>query len=253
MLKAIVKSLDKVDEAFHSLYQKTSDGFILKVEGADSLPEVVGLKTNRDELLKDVSRVRGERDQFKEVDLKEWGRLKTEEEARLAGKHKEENDWDAREATLKAANQKTVDDKDAEIKSLRGAVRRFAAESPAKTALANMKGSEALLLPVVMGRIDVRQQGENWVPVVLNEAGDPAVADGQGGPVTVEKLVETLKEDPKYAPAFEASGSSGSGGPADGGDGTPPQSGEVIRGWGETELIGDNLEKIAKGEVTVTP
>lgn len=44
MLTAVVSSLDDVQEQFHSLYEEKEGNFILQVEGADSLPDVVRLK-----------------------------------------------------------------------------------------------------------------------------------------------------------------------------------------------------------------
>lgn len=45
MLKAVLESLDDVQEAHQSLYQQVDDHFILQIEDADSLPDVKNLKS----------------------------------------------------------------------------------------------------------------------------------------------------------------------------------------------------------------
>jgi hypothetical protein len=46
---------------------------------------------------------------------------------------------------------------------------------------------------------------------VLGADGQPKIKDAQGNPFTLNDLVEQMKQDPTFQPAFGVSGASGSG------------------------------------------
>lgn len=83
-------------------------------------------------------------------------------------------------------------------------------EAEARAAIQAARGVPELLLPVVSARLRV------------GEDGAVGVSDGEDGAKTVAQLVESLRADPIYGRAFDASGKSGSGAPVAGrGDAGP--------------------------------
>ena len=83
-LKVTVPSLDDVQAEHQSLYVQRGDGFVLDVEGVDSHPEVVNLKTAYDRVKQDRDAIRTERDDAKakmsglpaDFDAEVWNRAK---------------------------------------------------------------------------------------------------------------------------------------------------------------------------------
>jgi hypothetical protein len=78
-------------------------------------------------------------------------------------------------------------------------------------AITKLGANTTLLLPHVMGSIDVKEVDGETVVRVVDGKGNALVADGSGTPMTVEQFVESLREKPDFAGAFPPSGSSGGG------------------------------------------
>ena len=104
------------------------------------------------------------------------------------------------------------------------------AKAEAMAAIAKAEGNATLLLPHVIGRLRVVEDGDTFRVQVVGEDGKtPMVADAMlGTPMTVEQFVNTLKANEAFGSAFAAPASSGGG--AKGG-GTPSgwTGGQAIR------------------------
>lgn len=63
-LKAVVDSLDGVDEALRSLYAESDDGYVLQLDGIDDHPNVSGLKKTQSRALEQARKAKDERDEL---------------------------------------------------------------------------------------------------------------------------------------------------------------------------------------------
>lgn len=108
-------------------------------------------------------------------------------------------------------------------------------EAEARAAIQAAHGVPELLLPVVAARLSV------------SEDGSIAAATEDGTTLSVAELVETLRADPVYGRAFDASGKGGSGAPVAGrGD-----AGPVTVSASDPRAVARHIADIAAGRVRV--
>jgi hypothetical protein len=117
-------------------------------------------------------------------------------------------------------------------------------------AISGAKGNVDLLLPHVTSQLQMQQNGENFVVRVVGRDGRERVGGPNGEPMTISQLVESMRSQDAFAPAFAASTPGGAGASSGGkssGGGTPARA---IK-WNDTASIGANLEDIAAGKVDI--
>lgn len=216
-LKAMLKTLDGLNEAQKALYKQDGDKFLLDVEGVDGFELVGGgLKTalakerdraaeleKRMEALKDIDPDKA-RDALKRVDaMKNWTpeekvqatidaklkELAAQKDAEYAPRLKDA------EATRKAYESLVID------KALEDAAAKHKFLSPA-LALPHLRPSVGLL---------------DNKPVVLDKDGKPRSRMDNNGvqhPVTIEEFVAEKAKDPFFAPLIAGNNATGSRGAA---------------------------------------
>ncbi|PHK92885.1 hypothetical protein CR162_21620, partial [Pseudoroseomonas rhizosphaerae] len=161
-LKAIVTSLDEVDEKYRDLYTQGADGkYRLDAEGVE---DVTGLKTALENERKAVRDLKG---RFSGIDADEYARLKAEDAERATKKAKDEGDWKALERQLlerHATELKTHQDR---VGSLTSALETHLVDAQATAAIAGARGVPQLLLPHVKSAVKViEEDGQFSVRVV---------------------------------------------------------------------------------------
>ncbi len=122
-------------------------------------------------------------------------------------------------------------------------------DAEARSALQAARGVPELLLPVLRDSLAVLDDGAGGLAVrVLDDAGNPRRRAGDdGGFVTVADLVESLRADPVYGRAFEASGKGGSGAPTAG----RGEAGPLTVSADDPRAIARHVADIAAGRVRV--
>ncbi len=259
-LKAVVKSLDGVPETLHEFYKKGDDGrFYIDAEGVDDLPSVIGLKTSRDNALREKKATQDKLASFEGVDPEAHRKLVAEaEKARkdgLMAKGDVAELTKAHEAELaqvrdKAAKEVEAAKENGEKES--GAAQRYFRAAEITAAVSAEKGSPDLLGHVIeqVTKVELSEDGDFRL-VVLDESGSPRIKDSGGTPFTLGDLVTEMKSQDRYGRAFDASGSSGSGSE----QGSVKERGangvRTLKNPSPVEF-GRNVEAIAKGEITVT-
>ena len=214
-LKALIDSLDGLPEAIAAHYTKTTDGkFVLSVEEAAgyALENVAGLKqaltAEREahktaakalknyEGIEDAAAARHALEQLKAGQLKGSAEL---DAYRKQLEEKVAND-------LKAATGR-VSAYEKQLQEL-----RFGTE--ARDAISKAKGKAPLLLPILERRMRWETGAEGQMSYhLVGDDGKPMTTKkpGSADPMTVAEYIETLKTQPDYAPAFEATAPAGSG------------------------------------------
>lgn len=85
-------------------------------------------------------------------------------------------------------------------------------DKDALAALSEHKGKAGLLMPVILAKTKVMEDPDTgeYFTAVLNDKGEVR-AGSDGGPMTISKFVEELKQNPEYAVAFEGTQKTGGG------------------------------------------
>lgn len=233
-LKAILDSLDGVDEHFKGEYvEKEIDGkkaFVLDVEsvGGYSLEDVGGLKTSlgkeratREKLEKDVIK-------FKDIDpdkarsaleeLEELKKLDPEKEADKIANTKLE----AAKAQLIKKHNEDLEAERSKSGKYRGKVEELLRDGVAIAALAEMKGSVDLLLPHVRSQTRVVEDGDDFRVEVIGKDGNARIGNSKGELMSIKDLIAEMRDSDTFGLAFEGDGKSGGGKrPGNGGGGNP--------------------------------
>lgn len=129
----------------------------------------------------------------------------------------------AREEALRTEFEKALDPVKKEKDRYWSEVQNLLVRSEAMRALAG-KAEPELLLPIIEKRARVVERDGKFVAQVMDDNGAPmmhATKDAQGRTVVVDMPLEqfalSLKDNPRYAPAFFGTGHSGSGAQGSGG------------------------------------
>lgn len=231
-LKAVLTSLDGIDDSIKALYVEKDGKHILDVETVEgyALEDVSGLKTALGK--ERTTRERLERDvvKFKDLDpdkareaLAKLEELTSIDPAKEADKIANTK-FEAAKSQLLEKHQGDLTARDGKISSLEGLVDQLARKQEAIAAIAEHKGSVDLLLPHVLN-ITKSEVTDDGVRVkVLQPDGNDRV-NGKGDPMSIRELVAEMRQSDIYGPAFEGSGQSGSGKQPNGGGGGAPQKG----------------------------
>lgn len=209
-----------------------------------------GLKASQQQLLDEVKKLKGLTKAYEGLDPeKARTALATLEEAERK-KATAEGDFKALEKQLIERHTNDLALKDKAIGKLSSALERRLKEANLATALseAGVKAGMANLLVLEGSRyIQVREQDDDFAAVVVDDKGNPRIADGQATPMTVQQLVEQVLKA-KYPDAFQGTGSSGGGatGSTAGGGG-----GQTVVARGDNKAFLANLDAIADGKAVV--
>ena len=215
-LKAMLDSLEGVDESLHAHYVKGEDGkFVLGVEPVNGfvLENVDGLK----------SALVNERNEVKTLKSK-VGEYETQVET-LTGEITTLRDTstDVSEKAKQLSEQRIAEmQKDVEAKEnawnqersqYQNDLRTYAIDNAAIRAIEKHKGNAKLLLREVKAAADIVKGQDGSLHVVIkDEQGNPRYADPvKGTYMGIEDFVAEMKKDDDWALAFEGSGGSGSG------------------------------------------
>jgi hypothetical protein len=216
-----VEDINAVPEQFRGAYVASDDGVYSISDTAKGLVEAVtGLnrslaasrkeaKTLKGQVITPES-VIGQIGEFDSVDaVKEHiAGLQTQlEEAAANGNKVNLDKMKADMEKAFAGREQEYKDRDAKKDA---ALTRYMVQAAATSALANAKGSTELLLPHVMGKARVVEDGDDYVVRVLDDAGDYR-GDGKGGFMTIADLVKEMKASQTFSAAFESEAPPGTG------------------------------------------
>lgn len=261
-LKMVLDSIDDLPKEVQEHYTKGADGkFYLAAEGIEEHPDVQGLKAKKEELLTAQKKLKEK--------LKVWDGMDADEVAAAmaaAEKAKEEGlidkgdltalktDYEAKLTKLKKEEAAKTEMAQEETKAERKAARDYFRQSEIRRAVAAAAGSVELLEPAIVGMTKVeRTDGGAYILQVLDATGSPRIKDSAGNPFNVDDLLGEMKGSDVYGRAFDASGQTGSGATGTGGKGGTGTTGAKVKIKASDMGKGDNLAKVASGEIEVVP
>jgi len=237
-LKAIIDSLDGLDEGLKSHYRAgtadegTEGKFVLAVDGVGgfALENVTGLKSALGAERTARERAEGQIAKFKDLDpdkarraLEEVEQLKAIDPAKEADKLANTK-FEAAKAQLIEAHSAELQGREQRIGLLTKTVEELLIDAAATAALAEAKGSVELLLPHVRKHTKVKEVDGRFTVEVIDGAGNARIAGSKGEPMDIKGLVAEMRQSDTFARAFDGEGHSGSGKVEDAGAGGRPKN-----------------------------
>lgn len=149
--------------------------------------------------------------------------------------------------TLVDAHSTELGERDGKIAKMNKALERRLIDAELTKAIAAKKGDAEMLIPYARQFVKVRELEDDFEGYVVDERGQPRIADGKGTAMGFEQFVE-LTLMPKFPRAFDGTGSSGGG------------AAKSIASGGGAKTIAANdgaaflqqVDGISKGSITVT-
>lgn len=218
-LKAVLETLDGIEEAVASLYVEKDGKYLLDVEpvGGFTLENSDGLRKTLQKTRDQLSKAEAKLDTFKGVDPDSAREAlsKMEELASWDPEKKIQEGMRAREQQLLEKHSKELKAKDERISTLTNQLEDVLVTQTATKAIADRKGVVDLVLPHVKSQIQMRLDGSGKYVTDVIDPKDKTVRlspkSGSTDPMRIDELIEELQKSPVFARAFEGSGASGSG------------------------------------------
>lgn len=206
------KSQDEVPEPLRPFYEERNGEWVPSVDTEDT----TALK-NAYQRVKDAEKALRQRfgnlpdditgEQI--LDLLEKQRTRDEQESLKAG------EFDKLKGQLIEQHAKEMAKATGRVKSLEGTIHKLLIDNEVMKVLGDkdvgVKSIE-LLKPHVASKVRVVEDAEGVFKIqVLDDKGEPRIGDAQGSSFTVRALVDEMRANTNFAPAFSAPASSGSG------------------------------------------
>lgn len=202
MLKMKLDTLEGVDDALQGLYEKTDDGYALKVEGVE---DTGALKRAKDRE-KQAAREAKERAEALESELSEL--RKAFEETQHQGA-KDSGDIEALEKSWSDKLAKREKELLGKLSETEQQLNGVLVDGKAATLAAELavEGSAPVLQRLIKDRLGVDMRDGKAVTVVLDDEGKPSAA-------TIDDLKKEFSENKAFSPLISGSKASGVGGSA---------------------------------------
>ncbi len=258
-LKVLINKIEHeaLSEDFQKEYKVEGDQWKLEVipVGKLDLQDVTGLNNS-------LQNVRRERLDFKKK-VESYGEITPEQAVshkkiadELGGMSLDEKTKTAvsqREQVLVAAHKTEMSNLTERVTASESQLQISLVDSRLRSALTpELTDSPDLLMPHILPRIRMdRTEAGQYVPVILDAAGEIAASDGQGTPMTLEGLVEEFRVNDKFAPLWKGSGSVGTG-QEKGGTPDAGGTGDKVVNLTRTQMEEGkfkSLEDVAEGDV----
>lgn len=211
-----VDAIDAVPEAQRGLYKEANGKFVLDVDGYEDPSNLKSALQKEREAAKSAAQ-----------QVKAWSALgKSPEEiqalveAQAKAEHEnltKNGEWDKLRDQMVNQHKVELSKKDEAIQARESALARHLIDAAAVTAVAELKGSAALLLPHIRSAVKVVEEDGEYVVRVVDKNG-PRV-NGKGEFLTIKDLVGEMRQSDEFGRAFDATGTTGGGAQGGGGGG----------------------------------
>jgi len=274
MLKAMLDSLEGLDESMKEHYKEKDGKFYLDVEkiGGLALENVDGLKSTVEKLRTSEKTLqqslKSVQDSLNEHSKKYEG-IDPEVARSALSKIDEIKNWDGETKVKKAvevAEQKLqskmeelvkqhstkVEELEDEIANSQSQLQDAIVTSRIIEAISKEGGNVDLLIPHVRKNVNmIKDNNGRWKPEVINDEGNPRIGDSQGNPMTITQFVQEMKSKDIFAAAFSGVSSTGSGKTGSTEGSTQKKTDVKVVKAGDKQGLSQNLEQIATGKVQV--
>jgi len=217
-LKITAEEFGKLDESIQGLYEDKDGEYILSVDGIE---DNSGLKSALEKERKRARELEKTVRAYEGVGMtpEEIAELvKAREEAEKASLEKK-GEWETLKAQMLEKHQKELESRDREVEKMKQTLESYLVDAAATEAIASAKGIPQLLLPHVKSAVKVVEEDGAYKVRVMGKDGPRVNAKGEF--LTIKDLVAEMRESEIFSRAFEGTGTTGSGTPANRGQTRP--------------------------------
>lgn len=241
-LKAVLPSLDGIDEQLHSLYAKGEDGsYYLDIEDIKPHPSTRPLANTLEKYKRDMKQLQETVKKFDGIDIEKYNELLEAEESGKSKKEGGENQAvaDKLKERLTAQFQAEIGKKDEILSKKEAAIRKLVLDNALSAAIekAGVKAEYRTAVKAMMRerQLDVSEDGDDYIGVFKTDLGDVPIAE----------YINTWSQSDEASHYLPADRKSGSGAPSGGN-----RSGGSVATFDRNDPLawGQNLDKLAKGE-----
>lgn len=218
-LKVTADEWKSLDEGIKGLYEEKDGGYVLSIDG---LEDTNGLKSA-------LEKERKARSEYEKTVRQYQGLGKSPDEiAELVRLHEEaeknkleqKGEWDKLKAQLLDSHKKELSARDEAVQKMKGTLESYLVDAAATEAIAAAKGIPQLLLPHVKSAVKVIEEDGKYQVRVVGPDGSPRM-NAKGEFLGIKDLVAEMRESEIFSRAFEGTGTTGSGTPANRGQTRP--------------------------------
>ncbi|WP_444946443.1 hypothetical protein ACJJIP_06455 [Microbulbifer sp. VTAC004] len=214
MLKKRISDLSEVEEQYRGLYEKSGDGFVLKIEGDEE---------DRYRAKHEEAERHRKAAEKKVSDLEtSMGELQNSLDDLKNGKHRESGDIEALEKSWQAKYDRLKADMDQAVSERDGWLSEQMVSGVAGSIASDIavQGSAQALIPHLERRLSMEVRDGKPTTVVLDDSGKPSA-------MTVAELQQEFSSNPVFAPLIVGSKASGGGAAGGGGGGASKKFSEL--------------------------
>lgn len=218
-LKVTADEWGSLDEGIKGLYEEKDGGYVLSIDG---LEDTNGLKSA-------LEKERKARSEYEKAVRKYEGLGKSPDEIAELVKAQEESEkskleqkgeWEKLKAQLLESHKKELAARDEAVQKMKGTLESYLVDAAATEAIAAAKGIPQLLLPHVKSAVKVIEEDGKYQVRVVGPDGSPRM-NAKGEFLGIKDYVSEMRESEVFSRAFDGSGTTGSGTPANRGQTRP--------------------------------
>lgn len=218
-LKLTADEHKSLDEGIKGLYEEKDGAFVL---GVDGIEDTSGLKSALDKERKARSDYEKTVRQYQGLGKSpdEIAELVKAQEESEKNKLEQKGEWEKLKIQLLDSHKKELAARDEAVQKMKGTLESYLVDAAAMEAITENGGRPKLLLPHVKSAVKVIEEDEKFHVRVVGPDGSPRM-NSKGEFLGIKDFVKELREIDDYAPAFNGTGTTGSGTPANRGQTRP--------------------------------
>jgi len=218
-LRISAEELAGLPEGIRGFYEEKDGGYVLSIDG---LEDTNGLKSA-------LEKERKARSEYEKTVRQYQGLGKSPEEIAELVKAQEESEknkleqkgeWEKLKAQLLESHKKELSARDEAVQKMKGTLESYLVDAAATEAIAAAKGIPQLLLPHVKSAVKVIEEDGKYQVRVVGPDGSPRM-NAKGEFLGIKDFVSEMRESEVFSRAFEGTGTTGSGTPANRGNVRP--------------------------------
>ena len=218
-LRISAEELAGLPEGIRGFYEEKDGSYVLSIDG---LEDTNGLKSA-------LEKERKARSEYEKTVRQYQGLGKSPEEIAELVKAQEESEknkleqkgeWEKLKAQLLESHKKELSARDEAVQKMKGTLESYLVDAAATEAIAAAKGIPQLLLPHVKSAVKVIEEDGKYQVRVVGPDGSPRM-NAKGEFLGIKDFVSEMRESEVFSRAFEGTGTTGSGTPANRGQTRP--------------------------------
>ena len=218
-LRISAEELAGLPEGIREFYEEKNGAFVL---GVDSLEDTSGLKSALEKERKTARELEKLARQYQGLGKspEEIAELVKAQEESEKSKLEQKGEWEKLKAQLLESHKKELAARDEAVQKMKGTLESYLVDAAATEAIAAAKGIPQLLLPHVKSAVKVIEEDGKYQVRVVGPDGSPRM-NAKGEFLGIKDYVSEMRESEVFSRAFEGTGTTGSGTPANRGQTRP--------------------------------